>query len=514
MQDSLKMDSATFALSPFDHIMPRRYTFMLLFFPMAETQNATNIESTLRSGLSSMMEAMPILRGTLKPLSPPSQSGRLAITAPWNSITDIFQVKDLSHHGISYGELRRRHFPMDAFKFGEVLSIAAERPDTFGLENPVILAQLNFVTGGFILGVCTHHSVLDGKASESLVQIWAAHCRDEGGESARQLELLSRAPLLRQASCEATMEDFYEYSYQSSDSEKPCPRCKAMNPVASQPWNWWEPFFLFPRLLLRSATRLLTPLLPTVCKQPIPKVATDSEVDTDIFFFPSSALRELKILASPLGNTGSTHSWISTNDALVALCYCCITTARNPRAPDPFAEIQLAQTLDGRRLLHPPVSPNYLGNASLFCQIRSSFNSLQPSIANISKLALRIRQRIDEINTAYTDNLLSVLGNVPDISAVRPSFAGGWHQGMMVSSWRQHAFGTVEWGNGVGARVERVRLPKMRFARYEGVCIVLPEGEESEEGRCWEFMVGLHPEAIERLKRDELWLKFATWRCH
>jgi hypothetical protein len=143
MQDSLKMDSATFALSPFDQIMPRRYTFRLLFFLMAETQNATNIESTLRSGLSSMMEAMPILRGTLKPLSHTFQSGRLAITAPWNSITDIFQVKDLSHHGISYGELRRRHFPMDAFKFGEVLSIVADCPDTFRLENPVILAQLN-----------------------------------------------------------------------------------------------------------------------------------------------------------------------------------------------------------------------------------------------------------------------------------------------------------------------------------------------------------------------------------
>lgn len=509
------MDSAVFALSPFDHIMPRRYTFRLLFFPMAETQNATTIESTLRSGLSSMMEAMPILRGTLKPLSHPFQSGRLAITAPWHSITDIFHVKDLSYHGISYGELRRRHFPMDAFEFEEVLSIAAERPDTFGLENPVILAQLNFLAGGFILGVCMHHSVLDGQAAAPLMQIWAAHCRGEGGESARPLELLSRTPLLRQASSEAIMKDFYEYVCQSPNNEKPCPRYQTLSPVALQPWNWWEPFFLFPRLLLHSATKLLTDLLPTIYKQPIPKVTVDSEVDTDIFFFPSSALRELKILASPLEKTGSDPTWISTNDALVALCYCCITTARTPHPPEPFAEIQLAQTLDGRRLLHPPISPNYLGNASLFCQIPSSFNSLRPSIANISKLALRTRQRINEINTTYADNLLSVLGNVPDISAVRPSFADGRPRGMMVSSWRQQGFGTVEWGSGVGARVERMRLPKMRFARYEGVCIVLPEGEsESEKDRGWEVMVGLYPEAMERLKRDELWQKFSTWRCH
>ena len=78
----------------------------------------------------------------------------------------------------------------------------------------------------------------------------------------------------------------------------------------------------------------------------------------------------------------------------------------------------------------------------------------------------------------------------------------------MVSSWRQQAFGRVEWGSGVGARVERMRVPKM-FGRYEGVCIVLPEEESG-----WEVMVGLYPEAMERLKRDKLWLKFATWRCH
>ena len=41
---------------------------------------------------------------------------------------------------------------MNAFEFEEVLSIAADRPDPFGLENPMILMQLNFVRGGFILG--------------------------------------------------------------------------------------------------------------------------------------------------------------------------------------------------------------------------------------------------------------------------------------------------------------------------------------------------------------------------
>lgn len=514
MQDSLKMDSAAFLLSPFDHIMPRRYTFRLLFFPMAETHNASAIESTFRLGFSSMMEAMPILRGTLKPVYDPFQSGRLAITAPWNSITDIFKVRDLSHHGISYGELRRRHFPMDAFEFEEVLTIAAERLDTFGLENPIILAQLNFLTGGFILGVCMHHSVLDGQAAVPLMQIWAAHCKGEGGDSAKQQELLSRAPLLRQASSEAIMEDFYEYVCQSPNKAKLCLSHKTPNFPSAKLWNWWELVFLFALLLLRSANKLLTLLLSNIYEQPVRKVSADSDVETDIFFFPSSALRELKILASPLEKAGSSPTWISTNDALAALCYCCITTARIPHPSNPFSEIQLAQTLDGRRLLEPSVPPNYLGNVSLFCQIASSFDSLQPSMENISKLALRIRRRINEIDTTYAKNLLSMLGNVPDISAVVPSFAGGPHRGMMVSSWRQQKFSTVNWGDGVGARIERMRLPKMRFARYEGVCIVLPEGEEADENSGWEVMVGLYPEAMERLKRDEMWRRFSIWRCH
>lgn len=515
MPDYPEMKSAAFHLCSFDHIMPRRYTFRLLFFPMAETRNANTIESTLRSGLSSMIEAIPLLRGTLKPLYHPFQSGRLAITAPWNNITNIFKVKDLSHHDMSYEDLRRRHFPMDAFEFEEVLSIATERPDTFGLENPVILAQLNFLTGGFILGVCLHHSVLDGQAAVPLMQIWAAHCRGAGHDITTQQDLLSRAPLLRQASGAAIIKDFYEYVFQSPNNG---------DHLVPKPRNWWESFYLFPRLLFSAANKPLTLFLSTIYNRSPRKVFADSAVETDIFFFPSSALRELKILASPPEKTGSSLTWISTNDALAALCYCCITTARIPHPPDPFAEIQLAQTLDGRRLLHPPVPQDYLGNVSLFCQIPSSFNSLQPSIVNVSQLALRIRRRIDEVDTTYVDNLLSALENVPDISAIVPSFAGGPHRGMMVSSWRQQAFSTVDWGSGIGARVERMRLPKMRFARYEGVCIVLPESErevegqgkggESEEDKGWEVMVGLYPEAMERLKRDELWQKFSKWRSH
>lgn len=513
MQNKLQMDPPALSLCAFDHIMPRRYTFRLLFFPMSETHSAITVESTLISGFNSMMEVMPILRGTLKPLYDPFQSGRLEITAPWNRTTDIFKVKDLSRHSINYEELRRRHFPMDAFEFEEVLSVAAERLDPFGLENPVILAQLNFLKGGFILGVCMHHSVLDGQAAVPLIQIWAAHCRGEGGDGVKEQELLSRAPLLREASSEAIMEDFYEYVCQSPTNEKVN---KELNLVAAASWNWWGSIALFHLFLLSSANKLLTLFLSTFYKKSIPKISVDSEVETEIFSFPSSALRELKILASPLGKAGSNPNWISTNDALAALCYCCITTARTPRPSEPSAEIQLAQTLDGRRL-KPALPPNYLGNVSLFCQISSSFNSLQPSMDNISKLALQIRRRIKEINTTYADNLLSALGKVRDISAVVPSYAGGPYRGMMVSSWRQQTFSTVDWGSGVGACVERMRLPKMRFARYEGVCIVLPGGMESEEQAGeddWEVMVGLYPGAMDRLKRDELWQRYSTWRCH
>lgn len=229
--------------------------------------------------------------------------------------------------------------------------------------------------------------------------------------------------------------------------------------------------------------------------------------------------------------TGSTTpSWISTNDALAALCYCCITTARLPHPPDPSATIQLAQTLDGRRLMQPTLPPDYLGNVSLFCQIPASYHSLKPSIVNIANLALRIRQRLNEIDSTYADTLLSVLGNVPDISVVKPSFAAGPDKGMMVSSWRQHTFGAVDWGSEIGSRVERMRLPKMRYGRYEGVAIVLPEekpsseknalssaeeipSSSSSEGTGWEVMIGLLPEAMERLKQDDIWRRFATWRC-
>ena len=59
-------------------------------------------------------------------------------------------------------------------------------------------------------------------------------------------------------------------------------------------------------------------------------IATDEEMKMEIFFFSRTKLQEFKTFASEAKASSSSGGldWISTNDALLALLWCCVTTAR------------------------------------------------------------------------------------------------------------------------------------------------------------------------------------------
>lgn len=110
---------------------------------------------------------------------------------------------------------------------------------------------------------------------------------------------------------------------------------------------------------------------------------------------------------------------------------------------------------------------------------------------------------------------------------------------MLVASWAGQGWYAVKWGAEVGCACERMRLPKVRFARYNGFCVIFPrigggskkgkeravgskgsgevrrggEGVEDVDEEGLEVMVGLERGAKDRLMEMEMWTRFGRWRC-
>ena len=556
--------------------MPPRHTFRLFYFPLPPSHSHTTIASLLRSGFETMIQKIPHLAGTVSTLPLPCTAtprGRLAIAPPFHPTTDeIFYIRDLRTRSMSsYDVLRARGFPMDVFAFEDVFTVATDREDWFGLNNPVLLAQVNFIEGGLMLAVGMHHSVLDGKAAVEVMKVWAGCCKEEGEEGEEAAGGLGREGLERggeEVEGAMTIEDFAEYVYRGGEEEREGAQVGPVERMAKTGGFTWY-------ASSEAVARLLRPLLrhlpEYIFRRPLgflthyfsfrraitlPTTSDPDTLTTSIFLFPSSSLLDLKttLYPDPASSSSSSSSppYISTNDALSALCFACMTQARWPSLSS-SEEIHLAVTLDGRRLLHPPLADTWMGNAVLHAQIKSPIAKLQPPcIEGLRDLALRLRNRISEIRDGeYAEGLLKALHKVPDLRAVVPSFqaavspGGKVCKGMLAGVWTaQHEFYSLDWGFG---RCERMRLPKQRFGLYGGASVILPrvgkadteagavigekkgeigggvDGGDGRVGLCLllpelrgegvEVLVGLNRQAMERLRKDELWNRWGRWIC-
>ncbi|KAL9043734.1 MAG: hypothetical protein Q9214_003087 [Letrouitia sp. 1 TL-2023] len=491
--------------------MPRHYVVNLLYFPQQNTDtDIAHLTTTLRSGFQQTLEAVSILAGTvqLAPESAKRQPGSLCVGAPWNAIDDLLHFNDLTSSDLDYGNLKEAHFPMTTSEGYPLFSILMTRPDPMGIVNPVMMAQVNFIRGGMILVLVLHHSFMDGLGGAVIAETWAAFCR--GDEQAGEMvtdEMVNRERLMPKGhdNGNGRLEDFPEYH----DTSKP-----------SSQGDGEEP----------TNTNLQPSLDEHEASSAPPRKAM--EIESEIFFFPQPRLAELKsAVFSALPNHDAENAeppYISTNDALSAFLFTCITAARkNTRnqplpltGPDLPSEetIPFGLTLSGRRLLNPPLPQNYIGNMSLFCYLDLPLSTASStSTSNISTVAQKIRARILSLDEKYVYNLISAIHKVEDNSKIEPACRKvvgkeGWQ--VMITPWTDQGYHGMDWGVGVGV-CERVRLPKARIAALDGVVIVLPRiGERREEAeRGLEVMVALEREAMGELRRMEEWRTWSKWMC-
>ena len=118
-----------------------------------------------------------------------------------------------------------------------------------------------------------------------------------------------------------------------------------------------------------------------------------------------------------------------------------------------------------------------------------------------------IRDGAEKMDDKYIDSLISMIDGVSTPSLLLPvAFLDLLKTSMMMTNWSGFGMYDFDWGDGLGGKCERVRTASIGM--FNGLQVVLPV-LTGEMGGGLEVVVGLEDEAMERLKGDEVWMRFA-----
>ena len=470
-----KADPAPFPLTPIDNTMPRHHVATLLFFPESQGSDMSAITEPLQSGFAETLKAIPLLSGTVQVIDKGVQRGSLYIAAPWNTVSDVFHVRDLRHMiGLNYAKLRDKNFPVQA-SYRKLFTPLADI-DPQASQKPVMLVQMNIIRGGIVIALCMHHSFTDGNGTVAVARIWAAFCRRENGSELVTREMVERGQLMRGGGVHATAEEF--------------PQLVLLPEKAQSQKN-----FISSHKIVKAK------------HSPAP----GRGIQSNIFLFPRTKLAELKSMASKKGCEESGGGWISTNDAICSLLGCCVHSASPLDADDSDKQAIIGLAINMRKIIDPPLPSDFIGNALNRLRITVPRKTIEPTSIRVAEIAHLIRQEIKLVDHENYRRTISYLKSLPDISRVDMSLPKS-QDVLGITSWTKQNFYDLDWGNVIGTRIERVRA--CMAAAIKDFAIVLPElnTPSFETDQCGlEVLIWLEETQMERLKQDQLFNRFAEY---
>lgn len=491
MATSKSLETSPFLLTPIDNAMPRNYVPNLLFFPESARPDMSLVVDTLRDGLSKTLEAIPLLSGTIQSVN---QQGALCVTAPWITVDDIFLVKDLRQKpGPGYQDFRRRQFPLEDLDQKVVLPLARMMTS----EKTVILVQVNIIKGGIIMALCLHHCFTDENGIFAISKVWAAYCRGDDGSRLVTREMINREPLM-QGWKNVTLADISGFSMRPT--EELASSSGILTYIHSITRGW--------------LTALLSWCTTTSARNPEGNELPQTE--SGIFFFSESRLAELKSMASVRDHQEDGDTWISTNDALCALISCCMASARDKKIQEMTDRSWILwMVLGARRMLDPPLPADYIGNIASFVRLSAASQSVESTPAKVAEVAHLIRDQIKQRDEAYMRKFIGALSSIEDLTRVVRVPLSPSEDGVRFSSWAGMNFYSLDWGNAIGAKIERVRWMLLRGG-YQ-ICVIMPKvgipGCAGEDCGLEVAFYGVEKGQIGRLKQNELYMRFAQSRC-
>ena len=546
-------------LSALDQLLPRLYSRILMCFPFPEVGDGDHQEydnsqkvgkrkdeivSVLRDGLQKTITALPFLTAEVVDASeaPPSSAnnhegrrGRLQLR-PGKGV--IFRVRDLTHAERndgdqqkmttfpSYDELKAKDMVFDDDLTPDLLCPVEPSPVSLK-PNKVMAGQVTFIKDGLILCICTHHSVVDGTSFGELARVWAGYCAkadpQNGGAINLNLACVDRTPII-------------ESRQDGNDSDKNQQNTKEAKKKEVVDIRDFPGYKLAAKSDELGSWESVEAVADDKPESPSP-----SRVITLIFNFSAAGLIQLKTDVSAAmtqqerngnGNDGNGQKrWISTNDAVCALFWSCITDARlsrlegSARTDSSSSKTQgqmnewkttLGMAINARSRLRPALPKAFLGNVVLYgactrdskdtrCQpmpsgdspsnattdgsTTSTATNITPNAASlkvIASTALDIRQRVNSVDDGYVRRVISLVESIPDISLIGGSFFDEIGTSVIQSSWTDLPLYDLYWGDvlssgggnkkGGNGKAEFVRLA---YAKSDGVFIILPRRSSS-----------------------------------
>ena len=468
-------ETTEISLSPIDMLMPRMHVPKLLYF--ASTAEPANITSNLLVALELTLKSIPIIAGSVATSKQDrAQKGSLSVQSPFFKAEDILSANDLRDE-CDYEQLRAAHFSTDRVAFDAIA------PKLFGKaadSAPVMVAQANFLRGGVLLFLAVHHCVLDEVGIFNVMRVWSSYCRGEVSLDFVTPQWFDRSPLSQGAGT-GKLEDHPEYS---------------LAPEGAMVRAAEDPSVYFP---------------------------SSADVRSGIFFFSDEALGRLKLAATvPSPSDGQEcTTWISTNDALIALFWCCISSARVAESKRATSEIfpLFAMAVNGRNQLHPPMSPDYCGNVVLIAKTMAKADDLliqEPG--RLAKAASLIRKAVKVVDDAYVRDVIQMVRKTDDVGRLAPRRRPAIEHSLGCTTWARQPYYSLDWGSTLGGACERVRG---RNLRTDGLFLIFPripstrglKGESDARQGGIEVQLWLRHDTYQRLMGDPVFMDFAQWRC-
>ncbi|KAI6081045.1 hypothetical protein F4821DRAFT_250205 [Hypoxylon rubiginosum] len=333
---------------------------------------------------------------------------------------------------------------------GSVLTPWPALPHPRGLDgpDPIVAMQANFVRGGLILNLSTHHTIIDGTGIYQFVNLLA----------------------LAMSGKEIPLDDLEQAN---RDRSRVIPLIPHGEPVKDYSHLRQPPGYtwMFPK----------SP--PMWCN----------------FKMPANALRQL-VKSVRDQSSSSKQVMISENDILSAFVWQRLCAVRMANGQPPERMSKLGRAIDGRTALGVPMA--YMGH--MVCHALVRLPLAQVAGLPLQQLAIILRRELNQANTAWAiRSYATFMAREPDCSNL---LYGGTHDSradLMVTATGQALPLPASWGPLLG---RSCFLRRPTAAPIPG-CFIITEAE----GSATPLTLCLPEEDLIGLKKDSLWKQYIRY---
>lgn len=428
----------------------KSYTQLSIGFPSSGSATDDEVVAAIQTAATKLTDAFPWLSGqVINEGSGPGNSGLFKIV-PYekhqkNSPVIVKKIPELD-----YGEILKKKAPSSMLD-GDVLAPRKGLPLSYEKnEEPaeVFSIQANFIKGGLILTFAGQHNAMDMNGQGHLIYLFSKAMKGE---------------------------PFTETELREGNRDR-------RNVIQ----------------LLRDDEPLrdhsLLQVDPNAAQSPMPPVRWA------YYRFSKTHLAELKEKALSSISNGSTGTWLSTNDALSAFFWQCLSAAREARL-SLDERTMLVRASNGRRSLSPPLSPAYMGHCVTCTFIPLTFKEI--SNYKLGDLAARLRKELTEIDDYAVRSLVTLIARTSDKNTISYAAKIDFGKDFFLSSWAHQETENLDYG--ILGTPDFVRRP--RFAPLESLCYLMPKSKEGDI----DLGVCLRDEDFAMLAKDEEFMKYAEY---